>query len=89
MCTNRNLKAMVHHPRRAYEDGSPKFWLLFFLGLVIVLILFRAFTAAVEGMGGFRSGRGVDSRVGPREKRLEDKRSRKGIRKSKADGHLE
>lgn len=81
---------MVHHPRR--EEGSPKFWLLFFLGLVIVLVLFRAFTAAVEGMGGFRSRRGVDSRVGAREKRLEDKRikpSRKVPKKSKADGHLE
>lgn len=93
VCTNRNLNAMVHHPRRAaYEEGSPKFWLLFFLGLVIVLVLFRAFTAAVEGMGGFRSRGGVESRVGAREKRLGDKRiqpSRKGPRKSKADGHLD
>lgn len=39
---------MVHHPKRAQEDGSPKFWLLFFLGLVIVLVLFRAFGAAVD-----------------------------------------
>lgn len=81
---------MVHHPRR--EEASPKFWLLFFLGLVIVLVLFRAFTAAVEGMGGFRSRGGVDSRVGAREKRFEDKRikpRRKVPKKSKADGHLE
>lgn len=45
---------MAHHPRRAaHEDGNPKFWLLFFLGLVIVLVLFRAFASAVEGTGGF------------------------------------
>ena len=50
---------MAHHPPRAvHEDGSPKFWLLFFLGLAIMLVLFRAFGAAVEGTGGgFRGGR--------------------------------
>ena len=47
------IELMVNHPRRApHEDGGPKFWLLFFLGLVIVLILFRAFGAAVEGTSG-------------------------------------
>ena len=55
---------MARHPQRAaHEDGNPKIWLLFFLGLVIVLVLFRAFTAAVEGMGGFRGGT-----VGPRKR---------------------
>lgn len=47
---------MVHHPKRhPYEDDNIKFWLLFFVGLVIVLILFRAFAGAVEGRGGFGS----------------------------------
>ena len=49
---------MVHHPKRhAYEDGSPKFWLLFFVGLVIVLVMFRAFVGAVDGRGGFKNER--------------------------------
>ena len=68
---------MARHSRR--EDGDPKFWLLFFLGLVIVLVLFRAFVGAVEGVGGFRrrkrrkltreKGEGVGmERRGPKER---------------------
>lgn len=85
------LEKMVRHPRRAaHENGSPKLWLLFFLGLVIVLVLFRAFAAAVEGMGGFRSGREAGSRVSVRKRRRreEDEPGRKGLRRIKvADGH--
>lgn len=54
---------MVQHPRRAaHEDSSPKFWLLFFLGLVIVLVMFRAFGAAVERFGGFHNEKTVRTR---------------------------
>lgn len=64
---------MVHHPKRhPYEDGNLKFWLLFFVGLVIVLVLFRAFAGAVEGRGGFRS---EQSRGDPRRKRKRDQHS--------------
>ena len=76
---------MARHPRRAaHEDGDPKFWLLFFLGLVIVLVLFRAFVAAVEGMGGFgtrkrRRERSEDVGIGRRDPK----------RRAVADCHLD
>ena len=72
---------MARHSRgSAHGDGDPKFWLLFFLGLVIVLVLFRAFVAAVEGVGGFRTrkrrrekGEGVGKgRRGPKERAVAD-----------------
>ena len=72
---------MAHHPRRpAHEDGSPKFWLLFFLGLVIVLVLFRAFVGAVEGTGGF-----ADRKTNPRKRRRaeEDRIGLKGRKDSR------
>ena len=60
---------MVHHPHRApHEDDSPKFWLLFFLSLVIVLVLFRAFGAAVEGTGRPSGGAKVGGRKRERRK---------------------
>ena len=80
-----HIENMVHHPRRApHEDGSPKFWLLFFLGLAIVLILFRAFGAAVEG-----ASRGFDGGKKGRKRRRSDEneagRARKDARRRDLD----
>ena len=67
---------MVHHPKRhPYEDGNLKFWLLFFVGLVIVLVLFRAFAGAVEGRGGFRSEQSRGDPHSTRRKRKRDQHS--------------
>ena len=88
---------MAHHPRRpAHEDVNPKFWLLFFLALVIVLVLFRAFLVAVEGMGGFRSGRvtGGEIAAAKTKKRRREKNAMAGPRSKQtrakdAESHLD